>query len=181
MTTVIKSQRSKIHAFTKIRDIFLEPMNGDLQRIYLLQKIADWCEHNRENNEAPQKDGYVWMYHTKEKLLEMLCPIFSMRTLERTIADLIKDEWLIKDCFNRDKLLRTAWYRPNWSKIRQLEIDTLQKEAKKDDVIGDVVGKSDSAKLAECITPDLAECITPDLAECITPDLAECVYSNKKN
>jgi hypothetical protein len=170
----IKKQTDRLGNFTPIHHAYLKPFKGNLEKILIFQYISSWCETNQKNRDAI-KDGFAWIYHTKQEFFNELYPVFSMRTLERTLAELIEEGWLIKGCFNSDSMDRTSWYRPNWEKVKQTAIDYLN-EADNSEVTVRQNGGMQPAKMAECITADLAECITPILAEC-----SNSINKNKKN
>lgn len=74
----------------------------------LLENIAFWIEKNVANNKHFYKDNY-WTYNSIKAFADIF-PYISIRRLERELRELIDDDYLVSDNFNKNPYDRTKWY-----------------------------------------------------------------------
>lgn len=79
-----------------------------IKEAILLYNIDFWIAKNKANNKHFHK-GYYWTYNSSKAFAELF-PYLTQKMIENALTKLIKDGYLIKDCFNENKFDRTAWY-----------------------------------------------------------------------
>jgi hypothetical protein len=70
--------------------------------------IVYWLRINASKNHN-FVDGKIWMYETQEDIAEFL-EYLSIDQVKKAILKLLESGLLIKDCHNKNKFNRTAWY-----------------------------------------------------------------------
>ncbi len=94
-----------------------------LNESIFLRQLHYWI-----NKTKHKKDGRKWVFNTTEKWHEQL-PFLSIRTIERVIAKLQKDELIEVKQYDKNLLNRTNWYTINYEKIeeiaKELNLETL--------------------------------------------------------
>lgn len=79
-----------------------------IKEAILLYNIDFWIAKNKANNKHFYK-GHYWTYNSSKAFAELF-PYLTQKMIENALTKLIKDGYLIKDCFNENKFDRTAWY-----------------------------------------------------------------------
>lgn len=82
-----------------------------LNESIVLQQVHYWVEINTKAKRNFH-DDYYWTYNTLEEWREQF-PFWSVRTVRRTLTNLLNSGLLISGNFNVLRIDRTKWYRVN--------------------------------------------------------------------
>lgn len=90
-----------------------------LKEAVIFQQIHYWLKINEKQNKN-LKEGKYWTYNSIKKWHENEFDFLSIRTVERTLQKLEKDELLISKTFNKMKGDKTKWYTINYEKLLEV-------------------------------------------------------------
>lgn len=88
-----------------------------LNEAIVLQQLHYWVQKSKHDH-----DGKIWAYNTI-KDWQLQFPFFSINTVRRTFENLIKEGLVVKGCFNKLKMDKTAWYTIDYMQLVLLQND----------------------------------------------------------
>lgn len=88
-----------------------------LNEAIFLQQLHYWLVTSPH-----KKEDYNWVYNSYEKWHSQF-PFWSIKTIQRIIWKLEKEEYLISNNFNSLKIDRTKWYTINYSKLETINVE----------------------------------------------------------
>lgn len=122
-----------------------------LNEALVLQQLFYWLDKGVEI------EGQQWVYKTYDKWQEQDFPFWSVRTIKRTINNLVEKELVIVEKLSDNNFDRKNYYTINFDKLKEYEAQTIDKSDsdklaqsnKPEEVIdSDKVAQSDSDKVA---------------------------------
>lgn len=87
----------------------------------IFMQIKYWCDKNESKN-INFEDGHYWMYLSVRAWKEQI-PFLSEKTIQRTLIKLKELDIVKVGEYNKMGADRTKWYTPNYSKLKQVEIE----------------------------------------------------------
>ena len=90
-----------------------------------LQQLHYWIGKYRTKRRN-YHDGHYWIYNTYEDWQKQF-PFWSVRTIQRILNDLEKNELILSANYNKKKFDKTKWYTINYDN-QMLENSTLVEE-----------------------------------------------------
>ena len=123
-----------------------------LNEALVLQQLFYWLDKGVEI------EGQQWVYKTYDKWQEQDFPFWSVRTIKRTINNLVEKELVIVEKLSDNNFDRKNYYTINFDKLKEYEAQTIDKSDsdklaqsnKPEEVIdSDKVAQSDSDKVAQ--------------------------------
>lgn len=89
-----------------------------LNQAVMLQQVHYWMRHSSQ-----ERDGFKWVYKTYPEWQQEF-PFWSIGTIQRIARDLEVATLLVAtNKYNRIKVDKTKWYRPNYDSIARLQLD----------------------------------------------------------
>ena len=148
-----------------------------LNEALVLQQLFYWLDKGVEI------EGQQWVYKTYDKWQEQDFPFWSVRTIKRTINNLVEKELVIVEKLSDNNFDRKNYYTINFDKLKEYEAQTIDKSDsdkvaqsnKPEEVIdSDKVAQSDSDKVAQSLREqkEINEETTPDVVEDDLVDLS---------
>lgn len=103
-----------------------------VEEAIMFSNILYWVQKNKANKqeETHYHDGKWWTYNTIDAFVELF-PFWSKRQIERILKNLVENDYIYKDSFNKNPYDRTTWYAVNFAKLssnanREVEIRKTQ-------------------------------------------------------
>ena len=90
-----------------------------LNEAIMLQQIHYWLEMNKANN-SNYYDGFYWTFNSYVNWQKNQFSFWSVKTIQRILTKLEKDNLLISGNYNKKKYDKTKWYRINYELIYEL-------------------------------------------------------------
>ena len=84
-----------------------------LNEAIVMQQIHYWLEKNK-STATNFRDGHFWTYGTLQEYTDRDFPFWSMDTVRRTIAKLVKQGFIIRGNYNKLRMDKTSWYTINY-------------------------------------------------------------------
>ena len=103
-----------------------------LNQAIILQQIHYWFSNNK--NGGYVKDGHKWVYNTYEEWQEDNFPFWSTRTIQRIFLKLEEMGLLISEQFEKQIYNHKKFYRINYEKLNEIELETTKKPSRHDKV-----------------------------------------------
>ena len=94
-----------------------------LNEAMILQQIHYWNQINQKANNN-YRDGNYWTFNSYEKW-QLQFPFWSIKTIQRTIANLEKLKVVVTGNYNKLKIDRTKWYRIDKNVLELLETSSM--------------------------------------------------------
>ena len=94
-----------------------------LNEAMILQQIHYWNQINQKSNNN-YRDGNYWTFNSYEKW-QLQFPFWSIKTIQRTIANLEKLKVVVTGNYNKLKIDRTKWYRIDKNVLELLETSSM--------------------------------------------------------
>lgn len=149
-----------------------------LNEALVLQQLFYWLDKGVEI------EGQQWVYKTYDKWQEQDFPFWSVRTIKRTINNLVEKELVIVEKLSDNNFDRKNYYTINFDKLKEYEAQTIDKSDsdkvaqsnKPEEVIdSDKVAQSDSDKVALSDSDKVALSLREqkEIKEETTPDVVE--------
>ncbi|MDY3306660.1 hypothetical protein [Psychrobacter sanguinis] len=149
-----------------------------LNEALVLQQLFYWLDKGVEI------EGQQWVYKTYDKWQEQDFPFWSVRTIKRTINNLVEKELVIVEKLSDNNFDRKNYYTINFDKLKEYEAQTIDKSDsdkvaqsnKPEEVIdSDKVAQSDSDKVALSDSDKVALSLREqkEINEETTPDVVE--------
>lgn len=124
-----------------------------LNNAIVFQRIFNWCEFNRRNcSKLHFKEGFYWTFNSISKWAsEDFDGILGVNAIRKSLNFLVDSGLLIVGNFNVKKFDKTKWYRVNFDRVKELEID-LDSDVEVDESVEDTAFSSfDEINKSNCV------------------------------
>lgn len=130
-----------------------------LNEAIVLQQVHYWCGKNEGRNHN-SRDGFTWTYGSYEYWQSQF-PWWSVHTVRRTFANLVRSGLLVSRRFNHLPQDRTKWYRVDEDEVRRRVLAKLPDHVPKMDTSSVQNGQLQQSKMDRPL-PETNQRLTPE-------------------